>query len=77
MHLFSKMISKDFSSAVNTAVLDSLYLSAKIWMNYFTFSLLKFYFKRADRCSTVLIASIKTSMFGSSKRELIMLKIFE
>lgn len=76
-HLFSKMVSKDFSSAVKTAVLDSLYLSAKIWMNYLTFSLLKFDFKRADKCSTVLIASIKTSIFGSSKRELIILKMFE
>lgn len=77
MHLFSKITSKDFSSAVKTAVFDSLYLSARSWINYFAFSLLKFCFNRAERCSTVLIASINTSMFGSSKRELIMLKIFE
>jgi hypothetical protein len=77
IHLFSKIVSKDFSSAVKTAVLVSLYLSAKIWINCFAFSLLKFYFKRADRCSTVLIASINTSMLGSSKSELMIFKIFE
>jgi len=77
MHLFSKITSNDFSSAVKTAVFDSLYLSARSWMNYFAFSLLKFCFNKAERCSTVLIASMKTNMFGSSRRELIMLKMFE
>jgi hypothetical protein len=76
-HLFSKIISNTFSRAVITAVLVSLYLSANIWMNYFAFSLLKFYFKSADRCSTVFIASIKTNMFGSSSNEVIVFKIFE
>jgi hypothetical protein len=77
MHLFSKITSNDFSSAAKTAVFDSLYLSARSWINYFAFSLLKFCLSKAERCSTVLIASMKTNMFGSSRRELIMLKMFE
>jgi hypothetical protein len=71
------MTKNTFSRAVITAVLVSLYLSAKSKMNYLAFSLLKFYFNKTDRCSTVFIASINTNIFGSSNKEFIVFKIFE
>lgn len=67
------MTSKTVCRAASTAVFVSLYLSASSKRNYFDFSFLICPLRRTAKCSTVLIASMKTSMFGSSSSEAVTL----
>jgi len=62
-----KRASKVFSKAARTAVFVSLYLSASNEIKVLIFGPLSYELINILRYSTVLMPSIKTSIFGSSR----------